>query len=99
MSWRERERVKISLSITDIPYGDVNRKSNGLRNLDKENADIETFSLDEFLPLIYEITDGTIIIFCGITQVSTIAKFFSEKQKTYFNKSESWCILYSYKIP
>lgn len=35
----------VNLTITDIPYGEVNRDSNGLRTLDKENADIMTFDL------------------------------------------------------
>lgn len=72
---------RVNLTITDIPYGEVNRDSNGLRNLNKEDADIMTFDLDDFLQNVYDITDGTIIIFCGIEQVSPIAKFFSEKQK------------------
>ena len=32
----------IDLIVTDIPYGEVNRKSAGLRNLDKGKADIVT---------------------------------------------------------
>lgn len=71
----------IDLTLTDIPYGVVNRKSNGLRNLDKDKADIKTFDLKEFLPEIYRVTKGTIIIFCGKEQLSEIHKFFSEKQK------------------
>lgn len=78
---RERERERVDLTITDIPYEEVNRESNGLRNLNKENADVKTFDLDEFLTYIYEITNGIIIIFCGIEQVSKIASFFSNKQK------------------
>ena len=37
----------VDLVITDIPYGEVNRKSNGLRNLDKGKADIVAFDLKE----------------------------------------------------
>lgn len=59
----------------------VNRESNGLRNLDKGNADIITFDLQKFLENIYELTNGTIIIFCGINQVSEIYNFFAEKQR------------------
>ena len=73
-----------NLTITDIPYGEVNRKDNGLRNLNKENADVLTFDLESFLNELYRLTTGTIIIFCGIEQVSPIAKFFSEKQKDKF---------------
>ena len=69
-----------NLTLTDIPYGEVNRDSNGLRNLDKNMADVMTFSLDDFLNEVYRITSGTIIIFCGKEQVSQIHKFFSEKQ-------------------
>lgn len=71
----------VDMTLTDIPYGVVNRKDNGLRNLNKSNADIFTFNLTEFLNHIYRITKGTIIIFCGKEQISIIHKFFSEKQK------------------
>ena len=71
----------VNLTITDIPYGEVNRDSNGLRTLDKENADIMTFDLQEFLPELFRVTSGTIIIFCGKEQLSEIHKLFSEKQK------------------
>jgi site-specific DNA-methyltransferase (adenine-specific) len=71
----------INLTLTDIPYGEVNRDSNGLRKLDKNNADIETFDLQEFLKEIYRVTKGTIIIFCGKEQLSEIHKFFSDKQR------------------
>ena len=37
------------LTLTDIPYDMVNRADNGLRNLNKGNADILTFDLDAFL--------------------------------------------------
>ena len=39
----------IDLVLTDIPYNVVNREDNGLRKLDKENADILTFDLINFL--------------------------------------------------
>ena len=77
----ERERERVDLTITDIPYDSVNRSSNGLRKLDKENADILTFDLQEFLNNVYEITNGTIIIFCGMNQVSEIFNFFDEYAK------------------
>ena len=67
---------EITLTITDIPYDGVNRKSNGLRSLDKGNADIITFDLHEFLNYLYEITSGTIIVFCGQNQLSEIFNYF-----------------------
>jgi len=78
---QDLEDNSISFTLTDIPYGEVNRDSNGLRTLDKENADIMTFNLDEFLKELYRVTKGTVIIFCGKEQLSQIHKFFSEKQK------------------
>lgn len=81
MREREREQSYVNLTITDIPYGKINRDSNGLRKLDKENADIMTFNLQSFLENIYEITSGTIIVFCGKEQISEIYGFFDDKQK------------------
>lgn len=81
ISSRERERESIALTITDIPYDSVNRPSNGLRNLDKGNADILTFDLQQFLDEIYRVTDGTIIIFCAMNQVSEIINYFDRYAK------------------
>ena len=67
------------VTITDIPYAKVNRKDNGLRSLDKSNADILTFDIKTFLKEIYRLTKGTIIIFCGNEQYSTIYDYFSTK--------------------
>lgn len=71
----------VHLTLTDIPYGVVNRDSNGLRNLNKEGADVMTFELQDFLSEVYRVTSGTIIIFCSKEQISEIYKFFDEKQK------------------
>ena len=62
----------ISLTLTDIPYDEVNRKSAGLRNLDKSHADIITFPLDDFIDEVVRVTSGSIYIFCGSVQVSHI---------------------------
>ena len=71
----------IDLVLTDIPYNVVNREDNGLRKLDKENADILTFDLINFLEQLYDKAKSTIIIFCGKEQVSTIHSYFNDKQK------------------
>lgn len=75
------EEGAINLTLTDIPYNSVNRSSNGLRNLDKGNADILTFNLYNFLDELYRITKGTIIIFCGMNQVSDIFNYFDNYAK------------------
>ena len=62
----------IDLVCTDIPYGVCNRNDNGLRNLDKNKADIETFSLTDFLVEINRVTKGSVYIFCASEQLSEI---------------------------
>jgi len=62
----------VDMTLTDIPYNVVNRKSNGLRNLDKKDADILTFDLQVFLDEVVRVTKGSIYIFCSTEQVSFI---------------------------
>ncbi len=64
----------MDLVLTDIPYGEVNRESNGLRTLDKEAADIVTFDLSELTQALCRKTKGSVYIFCGTEQVSEIRK-------------------------
>lgn len=87
------EDTLFNLTITDIPYDVINRKDNGLRNLNKENADILTFDLNIFLEELYRLTNGTIIIFCSLEQISTIAKFFAYKQSNKLGTMRhlTWC--------
>ena len=75
-----RDIPKQRMLLTDIPYEEVNRKDNGLRNLNKDKADMKTFDLGIFLNTIYDKAD-IFVIFCGNEQYSTIYKFFSKKQK------------------
>jgi len=76
---KEQADSSVDLFLTDIPYDEVNRKSAGLRKLDRGAADILTFSLDEFLREAVRITRGHLHIFCGTEQVSTIMRFFREQ--------------------
>jgi DNA modification methylase len=62
----------VDMILTDIPYDVVSRKSNGLRKLDKENADIITFDLQDFLYQCNRVCKGNIYIFCSSEQVSEI---------------------------
>jgi DNA modification methylase len=78
---KEMKNESVNLILTDIPYNEVNRESNGLRNLDKEKADVMTFVLSEFLDEVYRVCKGTIIIFCGKEQLSEIHRYFADKQK------------------
>lgn len=62
---------KVDLVLTDPPYGGVNRESNGLRNLDKGCADIETLQLTTMVPLLQNHANSY-YIWCGTEQVSQI---------------------------
>lgn len=61
---------KVDAVITDIPYGEVNRESGGLRNLDKGAADVETCALVEVLRLLER--GGSVYVWCGTEQVSEL---------------------------
>ena len=72
----------VDFVLTDIPYDVVNRKSNGLRNLDKEKADIKTFELQDFLEEVYRLAKNSVCIFCSKEQFSEIYAFFADKKGT-----------------
>ena len=69
---------KQRLLLTDIPYDGVNKKSNGIRNIDKGDADILTFNIKEWLELIWDKAE-IFIIFCGKNQMSEIFTWFNDK--------------------
>ena len=69
--------IKADCLLTDLPYDAINRESNGLRNLDKKNADILTFDLQKFLDLTIQCVKGSFLLFCGTEQVSEIRKFYA----------------------
>jgi len=62
----------INLVLVDIPYGQVNRGSSGLRNLDKSRADIPTFPLSEWVSETARIASGSVYVFCSTEQVSDL---------------------------
>ena len=72
----------VDLVLTDIPYNAVNKQSNGLRNLDKGNADIITFDLDLFLQKVLMVCKNSICTFCGKEQFSKIYEFFASQKGT-----------------
>ena len=72
----------IDLLLTDIPYGKVNKQSHGLRNIDKKEANTETFDLQTFATESYRVTKGSGIIFCGKEQFSFLYEFFDENKCT-----------------
>lgn len=60
----------VDMTLTDIPFGVVNRH-NGLcrNNMDKGAADIETFNAVDFIKQVYRITKSNIIVFCAKEQL------------------------------
>ena len=70
----------IDAVITDIPYNETNRESNGLRILDKGTADSAIFDIDKLLIELDRICAGSIYAFCGFTQYSKIDKYFRENR-------------------
>lgn len=72
----------VDLTLTDIPYGEVNRASNGLRSFDKADADIVTFKINDFIKELVRITKGSIYIFCGTEQVSEIRSLLKKEMST-----------------
>ena len=64
----------VDLVLTDIPYGVVNRESQGLRNLNKGNADIATFKIDDLVEELVRVASGSVYMFCGTEQVSDIRR-------------------------
>lgn len=72
----------VDFVLTDIPYDAVNRTSNGLRELDKDNADIKTFELQDFCEEVWRIAKNSVCIFCGKEQFSFIFDFFANKPGT-----------------
>ena len=72
------EDKSIPLVLTDIPYNHVNRSSNGLRTLDKEDADILTFDLEAFAKEVYRVCKGSIYIFCEHFQLAALGAVFDK---------------------
>lgn len=70
------------MTLTDIPYGEVNQNhekwQHGCRSLDKGDADIVDFDLEELTELIIQKTKGSIYMFCGFEQFSTIMSIFKK---------------------
>jgi len=73
----ELKKVKtnsVDLVLTDIPYGEVNQKSGGLRILDRGYADICNFDVDSLIVELFRVCKQSFYIFCGTEQISGIVK-------------------------
>ncbi len=76
----------VDFTLTDIPYGEVSRKTNGLSQMKSLDvlgtADATTFDELEFCKEVLRITKNSICIFCGREQFSTIFNFFASRSGT-----------------
>jgi site-specific DNA-methyltransferase (adenine-specific) len=64
--------------ITDIPYGEVNRDDNGMRSLDKGNADVVTFDVPNIIREMKRVTSDNLYVFCGHEQISVVRSVINE---------------------
>ena len=71
-------------------YEKVNKKSNGLRKLDKGDANTKNFEIENFLEEVDRVTSGSGYVFCGKEQVSEIFNFFKFNATTKFNICKSF---------
>lgn len=76
----------IPFILTDIPYEEVSRQTNGLsqmKSLDTLGAaDKGTFNIEDFCKEVYRICKNSLVIFCGREQFSEIFNFFVNKPGT-----------------
>ena len=76
---RALPELSVDLLLTDIPYARVNKPSGGLRIIDKQNANTETFGLEEFAAEVFRVTKGNAVIFCGKEQFSSLYQYFDDQ--------------------
>jgi len=79
ISFLKQNSINVDHTITDIPYDIVSRESNGIRNFNKEEADLLEFDLSEFIKQITEITKEYIFIFCSSEQVSMLVELLEKE--------------------
>lgn len=72
----------VSLTLVDIPYGEVSQKSSGLRRLDRGNADTCTLDIDLVVAEAVRITTGSLYFFCGTEQISRLVRLFRKYRLT-----------------
>lgn len=72
----------VDLILTDIPYGECNQKSGGLRVLDKDYANTCDFDILYFTKELKRISKGSIYVFCGIEQISIIYRELAKDMST-----------------
>lgn len=72
----------VDMVLCDIPYGEVDQKSSGLRKLNRGNADICDIDLQIMVKECVRICKGSFYIFCGTQQISDIITYFKNENLT-----------------
>ena len=73
---------KVDMILADIPYGEVNQKSSGLRLLDRGKADECNINLEEMVSEYIRICTGSFYVFCGTQQISELITLFKQHKLT-----------------
>lgn len=66
----------VDMVLCDLPYGEVNQKSAGLRLLDRTKADVCNIDLEVLCSEFFRLARGSIYAFCGTEQISVIVGHF-----------------------
>jgi site-specific DNA-methyltransferase (adenine-specific) len=69
-------RDAVQLVLTDIPYGEVDQVSSGLRKLDRGAADRIDFPLAALVDDLIRVCSGSFYVFCGTEQISPLVTRF-----------------------
>lgn len=72
----------VALVLADIPYGEVNQKSSGLRLLDRGTADRCDIDITKMVSECVRICSGSFYIFCGTEQISPLVAEFRKHKLT-----------------
>ena len=72
----------VDMVLADIPYGEVDQKSGGLRKLDRGNADACEIDLDAAVAACVRVCTGSFYIFCGTQQISGLVTAFKRHKLT-----------------
>jgi len=68
----------VDLILTDLPYGEVNQKSGGLRKLDRQDADFCDIDMKILIHESIRVCRGSFYLFCGTRQISKIIEHFDD---------------------
>lgn len=72
----------VDMILCDLPYGEVNQKSGGLRRLDRGNADTCNMDLEKVAEEFNRLCKGSIYAFCGTEQISALVGYFKSHGMT-----------------